>query len=1054
MIDRYQQEFQSLNSAQKQAVEQIEGPVLVLAGPGTGKTKVLTLRIAMILQKIDINPDSILALTFTEAASSNMRNRLIELIGETAYRVRIQTFHSFCDGVIQSSPEYFTLERGSQAATDLERYAIIEKILQENELEFLRTPASPFHFVPDIMRQISVLKKEGLDPEKFAQVVESAQESLTAKLTDLKPAAALLQQKVSGKQSELAQVYAIYQQELGRKKRYDYDDMILMTIQAFENYPDLLSEYQEQLQYFLVDEFQDTNSSQFRVLNLLSSYWGQDANVFVVGDPHQTIYRFQGADTANISFFRRSYPLAEVINLNQGYRCTQEVYESSFRLISSHKTSTDFSGKDSLTSSKGSSGQPVSILEFVDSAHEAEWVALSIKELIDHGTPSSQIVVLARQHKDLIIYRDILASLQVAYTHRQPKNILNSPIIEQVLLLFNCILNLRSASEAGELFSSLSQSWFKLDRLQLLKLSRYASTHRPKIALFDLLQKNLDELQKEHSELELDSEKTKQIQQCCASLVAWGQEDLETPFSSWCQSTWQKSGLIEYLSAQPNRVELFLELNCFFAEVRSSQLDNPQLHLEDFLKRIRTRLSHNLPINLTVPSSGSEKVTLSTVHAAKGLEWPHVFVVGCRDGAWGGRRDRERLPLPEGVISKLITSSTETEGPEQMARAQPSLELDDRRVLYVAMTRAIKTLIITYPKVTLSEQGSKEEVRSIFLTQLMGEESTSLVEAHSQLHDLSQPKLIGKTVSQVARNLPFITHATANLSEAQHQEFLEKLLVPIEDNDWSEQERGWVSESLKDFSLSASSLNEYLRSPREFFFKQILGVPQPISPTLIFGTAVHKALEHVFSHYIKQKSLPTFESAAAVLKSALEREPLSDPDFKKRLKQGKYVLNTYLNSQELLAALPDVFACEKFFGFSSPLMMGRVRLKGKVDRIDWIDRGSKAMRIIDYKTGRAKTMGEIEGSTLASQAEFSQAEKNLPSQIRSPYKRQLLFYSLLSALDRTFPGEVRECVLEYVEPTAGKNTVRTVQIENSDLNLLKELIHQVFQEITELKFLS
>jgi len=253
--------YNSLNTAQKQAVDTIEGPVMVVAGPGTGKTQVLTARIAQILQKTDTNPNSILALTFTESAAKNMRERLVKMIGKTGYYVQIATFHSFCKEIIDNHPEAFPIERDSAPLSDLERFELFEDIFNNLVLENIKPLNTPFFYLKDAIKGISNLKREGIQPDNYEKLIKDWRERLVAsEPAKSEPGKRIKKQpgeltrtewekdlKQLEKNTELCEVYKIYQQRLREAKRYDFDDMIALVVEALQKDETLLREYQENL---------------------------------------------------------------------------------------------------------------------------------------------------------------------------------------------------------------------------------------------------------------------------------------------------------------------------------------------------------------------------------------------------------------------------------------------------------------------------------------------------------------------------------------------------------------------------------------------------------------------------------------------------------------------------------------------------------------------------------------------------------------------------------------------------------------------------------------
>ncbi|MDR0462784.1 MAG: UvrD-helicase domain-containing protein, partial [Pseudomonadales bacterium] len=315
-MDKFEQNYQLLNDNQRLAVDTLEGPVMVIAGPGTGKTQVLTLRIANLIKSDVAEPENILALTFTNAAAANMRKRLVEMIGVTGYQVRICTFHAFCSTIIGDNGQYFPLNQKSEALSDLATYEIFEEILTKLRLQKLRSTKEKFYYLKDIISSISTLKREGVSEAEFEKIVETQKIEFAQQKDELKKPEIKKWQTNIAKWEDLILIYNEYQQLLQKKNLFDYSDMINFVKDAFIKHEDLLLNYQEQFQYLLVDEYQDTNGAQDNIIDLLTSYWKENANVFVVGDPNQSIYRFQGASLENFLGFVERYPKAQIVGLD------------------------------------------------------------------------------------------------------------------------------------------------------------------------------------------------------------------------------------------------------------------------------------------------------------------------------------------------------------------------------------------------------------------------------------------------------------------------------------------------------------------------------------------------------------------------------------------------------------------------------------------------------------------------------------------------------------------------------------------------------------------
>jgi DNA helicase-2/ATP-dependent DNA helicase PcrA len=345
--DLFEKSFSILNKEQKEAVENIEGPVTVVAGPGTGKTQILTLRIANILKEMgsDFAPN-ILALTFTNSGVHAMRKRLVEFVGvELAYQVSIFTFHSFAEDQIKKNPEVFKDFSFSRPISDIEKIEIIEDILNRSDLKALQTFSSDFHYTQKIISAIDNLKSEAFTPEDFKKTFPKIEERILqkegenafykinrgeAKKGEIKKEILAKIEKQKEKQKELLGIFIDYQEKLKELKLYDFSDMILSVVFEAENDNDFRVSLQENFLYLLVDEHQDTNNAQSKIIEIISSASINEnrPNIFTVGDQKQAIYRFQGASLENFTSFREKYSDVKIINLDKNYRSSQNILDS------------------------------------------------------------------------------------------------------------------------------------------------------------------------------------------------------------------------------------------------------------------------------------------------------------------------------------------------------------------------------------------------------------------------------------------------------------------------------------------------------------------------------------------------------------------------------------------------------------------------------------------------------------------------------------------------------------------------------------------------------
>ncbi len=1044
--------YNKLNPEQKKAVDTIDGPVMVMAGPGTGKTQVLATRVAKILLETDQNPQNILALTFTDAAAQNMRQRIVSLIGTQGYYVNIMTFHGFASEVIINYPEKFPIKKGSEPLSNFERFEIFEYLLLNSNLKDLKPLGSPLHYLEEVIKRISELKREYVNPEKFAEILESEkleleQETIeywedqnakanSGKKSKTKLSASLLQKaKNLAKQKELHTVFTKYSAELQKRKRYDFDDMIIFVVQAFESDEELLLDYQERFQYILVDEYQDTNASQNKIVELLGSFWDENPNIFVVGDPHQSVFRFQGASTENMLEFVSRYSETQIITLKTGYRCYQELYDAAHELISHN--SLDFSGGGQL--SKALTQKLVSA-KGVDSfitTYQAEsetvellFVAEEIKKLQKNGVLLEEIAVLYRNNKEAQALQEIFTKWEIPFELSIGGSVLEDLLIIQLLHFLQAMQEVALGSDTLKLFEVMQYSWVGLDRVMVYKLARIAGKIHKTIG--EVLEFDFIDIAENYGLTQVEFQQAVTFKQ---KLISWYNLSKNMLFHEWFSLLISKNnadvtqdgeekkpdgfGFSDFILTETVKTNHLFALNSLYSVVKQFVNADRQFGLDQFLQRLTVMREHNIKIPIEDFKLTKNRVALSTAHSAKGKEWQYVFVIGCVDKKWGNGRSRELLPLPESILRTVDVEKKEKNE-------------DDRRLFYVALTRASKKAYLTFSKM---RADGKDLLGSMFISEL-GEKAIPLADSENK-------KLLENS-----------------------EKLLEKLLTSstVSEAIYTQQMREFFTQLVSEFQLSVTALNNYLEDPHEFMINSLLRVPRAKTPVLSFGTAVHYALEQFYGELKKSGTNLPKESVLQFFEYALQKEFLSGNDFIDRLAHGKKVFDFYYDA--VLSSLSDVdrqkapLFVEKFFGGrlnKTVLFDGEqeIQLSGRIDRVDLLNDAAKTVRVIDYKTGGPKSENVIIGG--ANTSGYSERELELPQTIRGRLQRQMVFYKLLAELDPTFHYSVEQVEFDFVEPDGvhkDKHTTRRFTISDKAVLDLKQLILEVMREIRELKFLE
>src|SRR6476620_11442705 len=415
----FEYEYSRLNEMQRNAVDKIEGPVMVIAGPGTGKTQILAARIGKILLDTDASPSNILCLTYTDAGAMAMRRRLLSFIGSDAYKVNIYTFHAFCNEVIQDNLSLF--ERNVlDPISELEKIELLKQLIDQlpKNHPLKRYRGDVYFEMKNLAALFSAMKQEGWSPEMIT-------ESINNYITDLPNREKYIAKKTVGKYKKgdvrwdkiedekekmvkleaAVREFGRFQEMMRKINRYDFDDMINWVIREFETNKNLLLNYQERYQYILVDEYQDTSGSQNRLVRLLIDYWDKP-NIFVVGDDDQSIYRFQGANVENMQQFCSDYAndLYRVV-LTNNYRSTQQILDVSKTLIE-RNTERLIGRMDGLSKDLVASHSEISlldhkpsILDYETQRHEMVGTTLSIEQLLAEGVEAGKIAVIYRENK-------------------------------------------------------------------------------------------------------------------------------------------------------------------------------------------------------------------------------------------------------------------------------------------------------------------------------------------------------------------------------------------------------------------------------------------------------------------------------------------------------------------------------------------------------------------------------------------------------------------------------------------------------------------------------
>lgn len=679
--DIYLSAVKKLNAEQLDAVESIEGPVAVVAGPGTGKTQILALRIGNILRRTQVDPRNILALTFTEIGVIAMKNRLLELIGPTAHDVQIYTFHGFCNKIIEEFPEKFVFKKELKLIDEITQVELIREIFDRLSLQYLSNPKNKYYNVQSTLKAISSLKSESISMAKLQDYLKEKMIELSSQMDVLKPTAYNKLHVKILKLEELAVVFSEYATKMKELGYYDFNDLIIQVLKRLKKDSDLLLNYQETFQYVLSDEFQDSNNAQTEILDLLVSFHTDSPDLFVVGDDDQSIYKFQGASLENFRAFFTKYPTAKKIVLKQNYRSTQLILDASKSLIENNKYRLE--PEKSLVANKVDPKSEILVGKFSTELEEYTFIAKKVKSLIESGVKPSEIAILTRGNREIEKIAEYFSKFEINYYLSAKKNSLENSYILKIVSLLK-VLN--DPANFFEFVKFLFLPALKVEPIEILNFNRFVRTNGLKnIFACDNLDSGFPT-----------------ILALVEKLKIWFMQINSDPFPVVLEIILVEIGLIDYLAETLEKVEDFEAINVFISYAKSVYLREKDQDLSHFLSSLDSMFEHKLSLKSKDIVSNENSVKLLTAHKSKGLEFEYVFIPKCTIQVWN-KAGRNTNLLPDDIIPRTYSNDLEEEE-------------ESRRLFFVAATRAKSTLFFTYA--TNYEESSKEAMLSKFALEI------------------------------------------------------------------------------------------------------------------------------------------------------------------------------------------------------------------------------------------------------------------------------------------------------------------------------------------------
>ena len=987
------------NSKQQQAIDILNGQVMLLAGPGTGKTFTVIHRIEKMLAD-GVEPSSILCLTFSDAAASEMRQRLIKKMGVVASAVDIYTYHSFCNDLIKTYPDKFEMTSGVKLITDAEKISIMKECIDDANLEFfVPSRADRYFFTKNFISYVEKLKTQRVSKDEYMACIDT-NPMLMPRYKELE--SEIYEREKAGntknktrynelekiktnieKAKELWTLFELYSTKMINKNLIDFSDMINLVLTSFEEDSQFLSEVSNKYKYFLVDEYQDTNDLQNQIIfNLLDG--NDEKNIFVVGDDDQIIYGFQGAKSDNIENFLTKYPNTTVICLEENNRSTQTILDFSNLIVNQdeNRLENNLYFKEKYNISKKLTAKNPKIIvkdkkikriQFGEILQEFNYIVDDIKTLIESDfAPKtdedkidySQIAIISKKRAELQTFAELLKSKNIPFQIDEGKSIF---AIRSTILIYFYIKAMNNyLTSSDKLFGLLLSEPFKIDQQDYNKiLEEKRLWKKDESSDFITLMRNLNGWK--------NPEKITKFLETFDYLQDYASSN---NLRNTVVEIINRTGLLTYFyKSGKNRSENLAGIRKIISEATDFQNSDSTKNLSDFVKYLDDCFENEIDINLDKDSVVQNAVQLMTYHGSKGREFEYVYLPNLISSNW------EDFRMPGEY--KLITEDV----PDKDA-AQAKKDSELLKLLFVGITRAKHTLTISFAD---SNNGKAQQITKYL-------EPTANYDFDSEQFECSADDLT--------------------------TEFYRSVSSDVFDN--QKAFKNEIEERVKSVVLSPSRLNDYLSCPRKFFYVKVLGidVEEADWDGANFGTLIHSLLERAVK-VAKESAYPTLEEILEKFRLGMDGMKFSSEAKKEKyFKQGQKLLTNYYPyfSQIPISRITDIE-----FSFYGVDVDGDF-ITGKIDRIEKNSDGT--FELYDYKTGN-----------------YSSEKKIAPNEEKQNYFNQLCFYKY--AYEKLTGNKVSKVGIIYVE-----NHEKSVDkyLTDDDMKYIETLIKDTYQNIKALKF--
>jgi len=896
-----------LNAAQKQAVVYGDGPLLIIAGAGTGKTTVITERIKHLISSGRAKPQEILALTFTEKSAREMEERTDVIMPYGYTQMWISTFHTFCDRLLRQEAIHIGMNPSYRLMTETDATMFFRSHLFDFHLEYYRPLGNPTKFIAGMLQHFSRLQDEDVSPNQYSDWVKVKSEEDTLELKQY---------------LELASAYKKYQELKIQEGLMDFGDLIVKSLELFRKRPNILATYQKQFSYVLVDEYQDTNIAQNELVRLIA---GSNGNITAVCDDDQSIYKFRGAAVSNVLAFRKQFPKSELIVLTTNYRSTQAILDASYQLIQ-HNNPDRLEVREhidkKLVSARRDAGIWPKLLYHTRVENEADAVAKEVKILKSkaksHGEGNYEwkdFAILVRANDHARPFADALSRYNIPYQFLGPGQLFRQPEIRDLISYLKVLWRIE---DSIALFRVLSMPYFDILPRDLAFVTVFARMYN--LTLFEACERVAGVVSCGGMNVPQLSEKTITVITTIITLLhrhlgLLTKETAGQILFYFLSDTGMMKSILHYNA--PIDEKTAENISMFFSKLKTYEIDHAEADVASVLEWIE--LSMELGES---PKAGdtdwfsNDAVNILTVHSAKGLEFPIVFLVNLVSQRFPTRERKERIPIPEELIK------------EELPEGDYHIE-EERRLCYVGMTRAKDMLFLT--GANYYGEGKREKKLSPFVYEVIQEASIGAPGVQpKQISLLNWKSQKGEDV----QNKPSGTPVTS------------------------------VS------YLSYSRIETFRVCPLHYKLRYILHVPTLPSASLSFGISIHEALRDFYELHAAG-GRPAKEVLLSFLDARWKSEGYENKRYEERMKlRGRDYLTQYY--QQAYDSHTHIVALEQPFTVPVQYEGKTLKIGGKIDRIDQLPDGG--IEIIDYKTGSMPSKRNVDADLQLSMYAIAASE--------------------------------------------------------------------------------